>query len=289
MDYKKAEQHGNDTIIYGLKNFNLAQILDCGQCFRWEGTGCEYTGIAHGRRLILHMDGDTLTLKDVPIDAFHSVWAGYFGLDRDYSEILNHYASDPSLAKATAYSPGLRVMRQDPWETLITFILSQNSNIPRIKKMVAQLCISFGEELPGGGHAFPVPQALACLEPEALAPIKPGYRAPYIIDAARQVAEGRICFASLQAQPTGEVYKALLQIHGVGPKVAECVLLFGLGRVEICPMDVWMKRVMTNLYPAGFPEGLQPTAGIAQQYLFHYARSNPEGLLTIIPKRRPGQ
>jgi len=276
MDYTKAVQDGNNTVLHSIKNFNPAQILDCGQCFRWNADGAGFTGIAHGRQLTIHLTENMLTLKDVPIDEYNSIWKDYFDLGRNYSAILDAYASDPSLKSATAFSPGLRVMRQDPWETLITFILSQNSNIPRIKKMVDGLCQHFGEVLPGGGNAFPTPQALASLTPEDIAPIKPGYRAPYIIDAARKVAGNELCLKSLQNQPTSNIKEALLQVHGVGPKVAECVLLFGFGRVEICPMDVWIKRVMKSLYPLGFPESLQDTAGIAQQYLFHYARNFPE-------------
>jgi len=298
MDYTKIEQHNKDIVIHGIKNFSPAQILDCGQCFRWEADKADdpreagnkaYIGIAHGRQLRLRVDGDTLVFTDMNIDEYERIWKDYFDLSRSYSAVLRQFSHDPSLAKATAFSPGLRLMRQDPWETLVTFVLSQNSNIPRIKKMVAALCAHFGEALtshacitmggwPNLTHAFPTPEALASLSPEALAPIKPGYRAPYIIDAARQVSEGKICLTTLQSQPTQDIKKALMQIHGVGPKVAECVLLFGFGRVETCPMDVWMKRVMSSLYPSGFPEKLQPTAGIAQQYLFHYARNFPEVL-----------
>jgi len=273
MDYIKIEQKGKDTIITGIKNFNPAQILDCGQCFRWTSENDAYTGIAHGRRLQLCMEGDSLILKDVSLQEFDYIWRDYFDLSRDYNEIRQHYSIDASLAKAVSFSPGLRLMRQDPWETLITFILSQNSNIPRIKKMVELLCKHFGKALPCGGCAFPVPEDLAPLSPDDLAPIRPGYRAPYIIDAARHVADGSLCLATLKAQTSDEIKKALLRIHGVGPKVAECVMLFGFGKVEICPMDVWMKRVMAAYYPDGFPENLKPTAGIAQQYLFHYARS----------------
>ena len=273
MDYRKIEQDGNNTVLVGIRNFDPAQILDCGQCFRWGYENGGYTGIAHGRQLRLVMEGDNLILQDVSLSEFDYIWKDYFDLGRDYGQIRRLYAIDPSLAAAVEFSPGLRVMRQDPWETLVTFILSQNSNIPRIKKMVAMLCECFGDVLPGGGHAFPTPEALAALSPEDLAPIRPGYRAPYIIDAARQAAEGRLDIAALTARPSAEIKEVLLGVHGVGPKVADCVLLFGFGKAECCPMDVWMKRVMANLYPAGFPEAVRPTAGIAQQYLFHYART----------------
>jgi len=273
MDYVRAEQQGNDTIVTGIKNFDLAQTLDCGQCFRWEGAGGEYTGIAHGRRLRLLLKGDCLTLIDTSLEDFEYIWKDYFDLDRDYSQILKLYSSDPHLAKATAFSPGLRVMRQEPWETLVSFILSQNSNIPRIKNMVAALCKQYGQALPCGGYTFPTAKNLAKLTPEALAPVKTGYRAPYIIDAARQVATGRIDLAALKPRPSDEIQKALIQIHGVGPKVAECVLLYGFSKVERYPVDVWIKRVMADMYPDGFPEILISTAGIAQQYLFHYVRN----------------
>ena len=285
MDYLKAEQQGNDTVLSGIRNFNPAYILDCGQCFRWDtdGQGATYTGIAHGRQLCITMDKDRLIFKDTSLTEYEAIWKDYFDLGRDYGEILLHYAPDPHLAKANSFSPGLRVMRQDPWEMLITFILSQNSNIPRIKKMVAELCTHFGEALPddGDGHVFPTPEALASLTPEALALVKTGYRAPYIIDAAKQVAQGKVCFDALRSKPTAEIRNTLLQIHGVGPKVADCVLLFGFGRVEVCPMDVWMKRVMNTMYPQGFPEEYGTTAGIAQQFLFHYARSERIGFRTI--------
>jgi len=273
MDYTKVEQHGNNTMVSGIKNFNLAQTLDCGQCFRWEGQGGEYAGIAHGRKLKIILSGEgILTLKDTSLDEFHYIWKDYFDLSRDYTQIRRLYATDSSLTAAVDFSPGLRVMRQDSWETLITFILSQNSNIPRIKKMVAGLCEHFGKALPCGGHAFPTPETLALLTPEALLAVKTGYRAPYIIDAARKVANGEIDLAVLTSQSSDEILKALIQIHGVGPKVAECVLLYGFGKVDRYPVDVWIKRVMAAIYPEGFPEEFTPTAGIAQQYLFHYAR-----------------
>lgn len=287
MDYTKAVQCGKDTVICGVKNFNAAQILDCGQCFRWIETRGGFIGIAHGRELKIKTDGDNLILFDVSLDEFESTWKDYFDLGRDYTAIVEAYSRDSSLARATAFSPGIRVLQQDPWETLITFILSQNSNIPRIKKMVAELCKHFGEPIAGcstpsynanNNYAFPTPEALAGLEIDALAPIKPGYRAPYIRDAARRVASRQIDLSALGYMSTEDIKTALLQIHGVGPKVAECVLLFGFGRVEVCPMDVWIKRVMTCLYPNGLPVNFKPTAGIAQQYLFHWVRNFPEVL-----------
>ena len=276
MDYIIAKQHGQDTVLEGVKHFDLAQTLNNGQAFRWEEceNGAGFSGIAHGRRLELSFADDTLTLKDCPLGEFEAIWKDYLDLGRDYSGLRKHLsvAGGESLEKALNFSPGLRMMRQDVWEVLISFILSQNSNIPRIKKMISSLCENFGQKLPCGGFDFPKPQDLAKLTVDNLQPIRTGYRADYIIDAAQRVSDGRFDIAALASQPSDEVHQALLQIHGIGPKVAECVLLFGFGRIERFPLDVWIKRVMAALYPEGFPVEVQEYSGIAQQFLFHYAR-----------------
>ena len=278
MDYTASEQLGQDTVLIGVKHFDLAQTLDCGQAFRWGTSGDGFTGIAHGRRLELMFSDGKLIFKNVKLKEFETVWKAYFDFDRNYSELRKQFTSagGEKLVEAMEFSPGLRLMRQDVWETLISFILSQNSNIPRIKKMINTLCEAFGTPLPCGGYTFPAPEVLANLNAEALAPVRCGYRAEYIIDAARRTADGRFNPATLEDMATDEVKHALLTIHGVGSKVADCVLLYGFGRVEVYPIDVWIKRVMAALYPAGFPEGLRDSAGIAQQFLFHYARMNKE-------------
>ena len=287
MDYKSIEQRGTDLALTEIRNFIPSQVLDCGQCFRWSSDtnnnsdstssiNNSYRGIAHGRWLELSLKNGDIILKNVSHDEFDTIWRDYFDLGRNYEELRNHYSTDDTLHKALTFSPGLRIMRQDPWETLITFILSQNSNIPRIKGMVARLCECFGQTLPGGGYTFPTPEALAVLSADNLAPIRSGYRAEYIIDAARRTADGRLNLKVLQSMPSEDVRRALMEVHGVGPKVADCVLLYGFGRVERYPLDVWMKRVMAEYYPKGFPEKLADTAGIAQQFLFHYARTSRE-------------
>ena len=275
MDYTTAQQIGNDIILSNINHFDLAQTLDCGQAFRWASAGHhQYTGIAHGRRLDLELRDGNLILKNVTLPAFETTWKDYFDLGRSYGSLHHTFQNYDTLTKALAFSPGLRLMAQDPWEMLVSFILSQNSNIPRIKKMIEALAQNFGEALPCGGFAFPTAAALAGLAESDLTIVRSGYRAAYILDAAKQVADGALDLAALGRQPTEDVRRALLQVHGVGPKVADCVLLFGFGRVECFPMDVWMKRVVAKLYPQGFPPALAPQAGIAQQFLFHYARSH---------------
>jgi len=281
MDYSNIEQRGTDIVLTDIKNFIPSQVLDNGQCFRWNGSADSYNGIAHGRQLELVLENEELILKNVTLNEFESVWRDYFDLNRDYGQLRRLYAADDTLNKAMAFSPGLRIMKQDPWETLITFILSQNSNIPRIKAMVARLCENFGQALQwdktvdaGGAKSFtfPMPEDLAPLSADDLASIRSGYRAEYIIDAARRASDKRLDLEALQSMSSEDVRMALMEIHGVGPKVADCVLLYGFGRVGHYPLDVWMKRVMASYYPDGFPDVLTNTAGIAQQFLFHYIR-----------------
>lgn len=217
-------------------------------------------------RLVFFTDAET----------FSSVWEGYFDLDRDYAGIRRELCQTwEKLRKAAAFAPGIRILRQDPWEALCSFILSQNNHIPRIKGIIQRLCGQFGP--PGeDGPGFPSPQRLAGLSLEDLAPLRSGFRAKYLLSAARLVTEGAVDLQALQTLPLPQARLCLQQIAGVGPKVAECVLLYGLHRLEAFPLDVWMKRVMQVWFPQGKPEDFGPYAGIAQQYLFHYSRHHPK-------------
>lgn len=260
--------------ILKINNFDLTQTLDCGQAFRWrETTPQKFSGIAHGRRLEISREKDGLILHDVSSEEFEKIWKKYFDLERDY-EILQKIFSESGehLKNAVEFSPGLRLLRQDAWETLISFILSQNSNIPRIKKMIEGLCENFGKKLPCGGYVFPAPEALASLSEADLAPVRLGYRSAYVIDAARRVCGGEINLREAEAFPSDELAAHLQKIRGVGPKVAECVLLYGFGRTERYPRDVWIRRAMARFFPQGFPPEIK-NYGIAQQYLFHYIRN----------------
>ena len=273
MDYLSGEQRGSDYILKGVTHFDLGATLDCGQAFRWVEVGANtYQGIAFGHCRVIGQVGDTLTFHGVDAGEFEAIWRGYFDLGRSYGALKETFVRYPHLCQAVRHAPGIRVLRQDGWEALCTFILSQNNNIPRIKGLVARLCERFGEQIPGG-FAFPAPGRLAALSPEDLAPVRAGFRAKYIVDAALAVTEGRVDLAAVATLPIGAARAALQSIHGVGPKVAECALLFGFGRDECLPVDVWISRVLANWFPKGLPEEILPVAGIAQQYLFHYART----------------
>lgn len=251
-------------------SFDLAATLTCGQCFRWRENGDgSFSGVAAGRALTVRPDDPGEALAD-------PFWRDYFDLSLDYGAIRDELAAlSPALAEAAGYAPGIRVLRQEPWEALCSFILSQNNNIPRIMGIVDRLCASFGDPLPGGGFSFPGPERLAALSPEELAPLRCGFRARYVADAARKVAGG-LDLEALREAPLPEAREALQTIDGVGPKVAECALLYGLHRLDAFPLDVWMRRAMQTLFPGLSPQDFGPYAGIAQQYIFHYSRRHPE-------------
>ena len=181
------------------------------------------------------------------------------------------------MAEAAAFAPGIRILRQEPWEALCSFIISQNNHIPRIKGIIERLCQRLGAEIPGTAwHAFPTAERLAACSLEDLAPLRAGFRAKYLLDAARKVASGQVDLARVAAAPVEEGRRELQTIFGVGPKVAECALLYGFHKTECFPLDVWMKRAMATLLPGRRPEEFGENAGLAQQYLFHYSRMHPE-------------
>ena len=276
MDYAQAHQAGNDVHLTNTKHFDLNETLDCGQAFRFEKTDNGFQGIAYGRRICLQKIDDDLILKDLTIFEFESTWEVYFDLQRDYGQLKDFLVEHGGLPMKLAieFSPGLRHMKQDPWEMLVSFILSQNTNIPRIKTMIRRLCENFGDRLACGGYTFPSCEKLSVLSIDDLAIIKSGYRAAFIVDAARRTASGSFDPNELKNKETPKIREELLKIRGVGPKVADCVLLLGFGKIEVCPVDVWIKRAMEIYYPKGFPKKLSPYAGIAQQFLFHFIRQH---------------
>lgn len=253
--------------------FDPDVTFDCGQCFRWNRQeDGSWHGVAYGYALTVRRDGGKLIIEGTDEKAFDGIFRRYFDLDRDYDEIRSRLCADSVLAAAIEFAPGIRVLRQEPWETLCSFIISQNNNIPRIKGIVSRLCENFGDKIADGEYAFPPAERLAGLSEEDLAPLRSGFRAKYILDAARRVADGEIDFDALSSLPLERARKMLMTIKGVGPKVADCALLFGCGRLDAFPVDVWIKRVLARFYPDGFPKEFMDYGGIAQQFLFHYAR-----------------
>jgi len=274
MNYKVFE---NKIEVYGVTDFELKDTLMCGQCFRFkENPDATFTGVAFGKVITLGKSGDTLTLYTCEED-FLNIWISYFDLDLDYSKIKADLSKiHPTLSEAARFAPGIRILRQEPFEALISFIISQNNNIKRISGIVERLCVLCGREIASGIFAFPTVEDLAKLSAEDLAPIRAGFRARYIADAVKKVSSGEVDLTALDALSYDKAKAELMKITGVGEKVADCVLLYGLHRLEGFPMDVWMKRAMACLFPEIEGSAFGKYAGIAQQYIFHYARLHPE-------------
>ncbi len=252
--------------------FDLGLSLDCGQAFRWTVQDNIWQGVAFGRFLRIEQTDTELIFHDCTREEYENVWKKYFDLELDYEKIINSY-DDIHLRTAVQEFCGIRILCQEPWETLCSFIISQNNNIPRIKGIIERLCNSFGEG-EDGKKSFPEPHILAKLTVDDLAPLRAGFRAKYIIDAANKVSNGEVDFEKIRQNSIEFGREELQKIKGVGAKVAECTLLYGFHKLEAFPVDVWVKRIMAEMYPEGLPKCANGTQGIAQQYLFHWRRMN---------------
>lgn len=269
--------------ISGLNPFSLDQCLCCGQAFRWKPQNGGFFGIALSRAVFARQHGDTLYLRGIhQTDA--PAFLRYFDLERDYDSLQKTYSQDPFLHEGISYARGLRVLAQPPFETLITFIISANNNVRRITRIVDALCTCFGRPLECG-YDFPTPQALASAGEDVLSDCGAGYRAGYIKRTASMVADG-FCLETLADLPYEMARKTLTALPGVGLKVADCVALYGLSFMQSFPFDVWMRRVLHHIYKFDGQTDAQmrrfvdnkfgPFAGIAQQYLFHFARHHKD-------------
>ena len=320
-------EQNNSYTIEGIKDFDPVHTFECGQCFRWEQQpDGSYTGAAMGRIVNMRFDAGAanpnggsgvaarrsseraagqsgrLTITPCTEEDFDDIWRPYLDLDRDYTAIKTRLSEgDDIMKKACEYGYGIRILKQDLWETIMSFIISQNNNIPRIKGCIERLCDNFGEPIGDGStaeaanateageaihhdiprpvdttttvrHDIPKPEVMAALTVEDLAPVRLGYRAKYLIETAKTVCEEGL---------PGD-FDELSALCGVGPKVASCIALFGMQDYASFPIDVWVMKVMHELY--GLPEGNKKAmakfaaehfgelGGFAQQYLFYYMR-----------------
>ena len=289
-----------NLILDGICDFDIEDVLECGQCFHFNKIGDkEYVLSAFGRVLHVKQENHNVTeeenklvLYNTSIDEYENIWKLYFDLDTDYSSIKSHILSvDERLSEAVEAKQGIRILRQEFFETLISCIISQHKQIPHIKQIVHTLSERYGERfvLDDGvtGYTFPTVEKLYEVSEEELRECKVGFRAPYIRDAVEKVYCGVISADMLLSMTADEAREMLMTIKGVGEKVANCVLLFGLGFTDSFPVDVWMKRIMEYMY---FGEDTKKEviekfayekygkyAGYAQQYLFHYGREKGLG------------
>ncbi len=268
----------NTVIVKDVKDLDLAQTLDCGQSFRWEEQpDGSFKGVAYGKCVTVSLEDDNLYIYNSTADDFEKIWYNYFDFSLDYGKIREEISQiHPILKEAAKYAPGIRILRQEPYEALCTFIISQNNNIKRIKGIVQRLCENFGEEIQKGIFSFPTAEKMASLSPDDLAPIRAGFRNRYLIDAAQKVYSGEVSLEKCRTAEYEDSREELMKITGVGVKVADCTLLFGMHRIEAFPIDVWMKRAMEKLFKGMSASDFGKYAGIAQQYIFHYSRMHPE-------------
>ncbi len=282
--------------IYTLKNpksFELKDIFDCGQCFRWniEEDG-SYTGVFGKNILNVKRDGKNINFKGICDGNIEDIIYDYFDLNRDYERIKETLSEiDENMKKSVLYGKGIRILNQDLWETIISFIISANNNIPRIKGIIERLSKKYGSEISFNGkeyYTFPTPEQLKDVTVEDYRKLGLGFRDIRLYETTQMILNKDIDLEKLKNNPnTIEVREKLLKLSGVGPKVADCILLFStLKRFEVFPIDVWVRRVMNDLYIKQedetkvskkqiekiAEEKFGNLAGLAQQYLFYWRR-----------------
>jgi N-glycosylase/DNA lyase len=321
-----AAARDSRAILFPVRDYDLAATLASGQAFRWRPMGETWEGVIAGHLFRLRQlpEGVSAELlgstasSHAPRTTHHALLRRFLQLDVDLPAILATFPDDEPMRASVAACRGLRLLRQEPWETLVSFICSSTKQIVQIQQIIALLCERFGEPIPAAAEvrrlhsnaesrarnaecktepphvgccpafAFPTPERLATCSEADLRACKMGFRAPYVLAAAKAVAMGGLDLNRLHALPTAEARAALMGLHGVGRKIADCVLLFAYGKQDAFPVDVWVRRALTELYfPRRRPAAKRlekfanthfgPNAGYAQQYLFHYVRVKRSG------------
>lgn len=284
----KIELVNGNIILHNVDDFVLSHIFLCGQCFRFNPhPDGGFIGTAKGKTVRITQEDKTVVFHNTSMENFESVWRDYFDLDRDYGEIKKSLTKDNDkiMENAIEYGKGIRILKQDLWETVISFIISASNNIPRIKKIINTLCYEFGTPHTYENetfYSFPEPEVIARLSPEDLSVIRAGFREKYILACAKAVVSGEFDLDALNTMSTEDAKKSLMSLSGVGNKVSDCILLFALNRFDSFPIDVWIKRIMEFCYFNNEKQTVDTISqlaknkfgvlgGIAQQYLFYYA------------------
>ncbi len=270
--------------------FEPKHIFECGQCFRFKKEADEsYTIVAKNRIINVSKSGDDIILKNTTDEEVADIWYDYFDLNTDYSKIKKALSVDEHLINSTKFGGGIRILNQDIWECIISFIISANNNIPRIQGIVERFCERYGDKMSYNGstyYTFPEVDKLKDIKKEELSFLRAGYRDSYLIDAIEKVYNREVVLEDFINYTTQEAKKELLKIKGIGNKVADCILLFGNRRRETFPVDVWVKRSISELYKDEIADlsihefaqkKFSDLAGYAQQYLFYYMRENSAG------------
>ena len=279
--------------IENIKTFGLADIFDCGQCFRWsKQEDGSYTGVFKGNVMNVQKQGNIVTFKGICDGDIKEIVEEYFDINRDYEEIKDQLSRiDNHVKTSIEYGEGIRILNQDLWEMIISYIISANNNIPRIKLIIDRISKKYGKEIEWNGekyYTFPTPEELKDVTIEDYRTLGAGFRDVRLYETVHMVLDKKVDLEQMQNNlNTLEVREQLLSLSGVGPKVADCILLFStLKRFEVFPVDVWVRRVMNDLYIKNedetkvnkkqleklAQEKFGNLAGIAQQYLFYWKR-----------------
>ena len=275
--------------ITDIPKTDIFKTFDCGQCFRFDavslyGNKYEYAGVAFGKYVVFGQNSPhELKIYGSTEEEYRTLWRNFLAFDTDYTainEFIIEASASEHMKKAVEYGDGIRILRQEPWESVCSFIISQNNNIPRIKKIISALCEKYGDKVENVENAYSFPTANRLYEAgeEEIFALKTGFRAKYIIDASRSISTGETDLdLILKEENFDTCVDILCKIKGIGLKVASCALLFGFGKTEAFPIDVWMKRCLETRFPNGLDvKALGKSAGIAQQYLFYYERYNKD-------------
>ena len=302
MDYREIIESNDSVIIKGVKNFNIKQILECGQCFRWQRvTDTDYIVVSNRRVIEIIQEDDEVIIHNTNMNDFKNIWENYFDLNTEYGPLKEELSKDELLKQAIEFGYGIRLLNQDPFEMVISFIISARNSIPSIMKTIKKISEKFGDKIEYKGeiyYAFPTPEQLKNATLEDIQETSASFRSKYIIDTIYNInmdleakKSGNLTdelkmydLDYIMSLPTDECHVALQAFKGVGAKVADCIMLFSMGKKSAFPVDVWIKRAMIHFYVAPDVslnkirvfgrEKFGELSGLAQQYLFYYAREN---------------
>lgn len=281
-----------EYILTNQESFNLNHIFECGQCFRWnKNSDGSYTGVVRYGVINVKKDGEKIIFKGMCDGDLEKIVTEYFDLNTNYNEIKDKLSKiDDFMRISTEFGEGIRILNQDFWECIISFIISANNNIPRIKKIIERICMEYGKKIQFDGnnyYTFPSPKQLAKANVEDLRKLGLGFRDKRVFNTTQMINDKIFDLEKIeQMENSALIEEELLKLDGVGPKVANCIMLFSLRRFDVFPIDVWVRRVMNELYIHNEDEekvskkllkklaeekflGIQ---GIAQQYLFYWKR-----------------
>ena len=302
MNYTNIIEKENSIVLENVKDFNIKQILECGQCFRWERiSDTNYIIVAYRRVIEVIQEGSTVTILNTNMNDFNEIWKNYFDLDVNYEEVKEELSKDELLKKSVEFGYGIRILNQDPFEMLISFIISARNSIPSIMKTIKKISERWGDRIEYKDniyYAFPTPEQLKEVSLEEIKETGASFRSKYIVDTISKVNAAldaknngelteeleQFDLEYIKSLPVDECHKALQNFMGVGAKVADCIMLFSMSKHSAFPVDVWIKRAMIHFYLAPDislnkirvfgREKFGELAGLAQQYLFYYAREN---------------